>query len=335
MENAIKDFILLFTSILYEALPFIVLGAVIAGLLEELVPQEAVSRLVPKNPVLGVLLGALLGLVFPMCECGIVVVMKRLLRKGLPLSVCTSYMLAGPVVNPIVIASTVVAFAPHGAAGWGVIGFRLGMAFVVAVTAGLVVHSLASRVGSRALLRGDVLPAEEPPKGGLSLGLVDEPKPAPPAPRTFLQRVNGVTETALHDFVDITIFLIIGALLAATVGFFVSKEQIGSVSTHFPALSILMMMGLAVVLCLCSEADAFVAASFVTLHPAAKLAFLVLGPMMDLKLYLMYTRVFRSRLIVTIIACVVVQVFVYSLLLYYAWEPVFGLPTGKVPGTGQ
>ena len=80
------------------------------------------------------------------------------------------------------------------------------------------------------------------------------------------------------------------------------------------------MMGLAVLLCLCSEADAFVAASFSTLNPAAKLGFLVLGPMLDLKLYLMYTTMFRPRLIWTIIVCVVVQVFVYCAIIHYVWE---------------
>src|SRR5262249_10589875 len=88
-----------FLSILLEAMPFIVLGAVIAGFLEELVPQRLVTRFIPRNGVLAIGLSALLGLVFPMCECGIVPVMRRLLRKGLPLSCCVAYMLAGPIIN--------------------------------------------------------------------------------------------------------------------------------------------------------------------------------------------------------------------------------------------
>lgn len=336
METAIKDFIILFTSILYEALPFIVLGAVIAGLLEELVPQEALARAMPRNPFLGVLIGSMLGVVFPMCECGIVVVMRRLLRKGLPLSTCISYMLAGPIVNPIVIGSTIAAFSPYGAVGWSIIGLRVGLALLVAIVTGLIVESLTRRVNPRSLLGPTAQPPEpEPilaPTGGISLGVIDAPTLAaePTKPRTLMQRVNGVTETALHDFVDITIFLIIGALLAATVRFFVTQEQIGALSEDYPQLSILLMMGLAFVLCLCSEADAFVAASFVKLNSAAKLAFLVLGPMLDLKLLLMYTRVFRSRLIVTIVTAVVVQVFVYTMALYYLW-PVLGLPVSQSP----
>jgi hypothetical protein len=83
------------------------------------------------------------------------------------------------------------------------------------------------------------------------------------------------------------------------------------------------MMALAILLCICSEADAFVAASFRMLPPASKLAFLVLGPMLDMKLYLMYTRVFRPRLIWTIITCVVVQVFVYAMVVHWILQGVW------------
>src|SRR5919205_650602 len=94
-------------------MPFIVLGAVIAGVLEELVPQQLIARLIPKNRALAIAMSALLGLVFPMCECGIVPVMRRLLRKGLPLGCCAAYLLAGPIINAVVMASTWFAFAPH------------------------------------------------------------------------------------------------------------------------------------------------------------------------------------------------------------------------------
>jgi len=81
-----------------------------------------------------------------------------------------------------------------------------------------------------------------------------------------------------------------------------------------------MMMGIAILLCLCSEADAFVAASFTKMVPAAKLSFLVLGPMMDIKLYFLYTRVFKPRLIRTIFLSVLVQVFVYCTLLHWYYS---------------
>src|SRR5271154_1563169 len=127
-----------FASIIYEALPFIVIGVVIAGLLEEFVPQQAIARIMPGNKYLAIALGGVLGIVFPMCECGIIVVMKRLLRKGLPLSVCICYMLAGPIINGVVMISTFVAFdypdkkaQIFGGPGF-VVGLRVGLAFVIA-----------------------------------------------------------------------------------------------------------------------------------------------------------------------------------------------------------
>src|SRR5262249_8820054 len=138
--------------------------------------------------------------------------------------------------------------------------------------------------------------------------------------RPLMKRLGNIAETALHDFTDIMVFLMLGAILSGFAKLQLTQDQIKDLSTTSPALAILAMMGLAVALCLCSEADAFVAASFTTLHPSAKLAFLVLGPMFDLKLLLMFTRVFRRRLIITIIISVAVQVFVYTLIVHYFWE---------------
>jgi uncharacterized membrane protein YraQ (UPF0718 family) len=115
------------------------------------------------------------------------------------------------------------------------------------------------------------------------------------------------------------VFVILGALLAA-LGRLLLKDELETLSRSYPVFAIGIMMVLAIVLCICSQADAFVAASFITLRPASKLAFLVLGPMLDFKLYAMYTRVFRPRLIWTVVSCVVVQVFVYSLITHLIWE---------------
>jgi uncharacterized membrane protein YraQ (UPF0718 family) len=136
----------------------------------------------------------------------------------------------------------------------------------------------------------------------------------------FPRRLANVAETALHDFVDITVFLILGALLAALARQVLAHNVVEDFSRDHPVAAIGAMMGLAIILCLCSEADAFVAASFVPLRPSAKLAFLVLGPMLDFKLYMMYLRVFSPRLIWTIITSVVVQVMIFSLLVHFLWE---------------
>jgi uncharacterized membrane protein YraQ (UPF0718 family) len=346
VEYKIHNFLVLFTSILYEALPFIVLGAIIAGILEELVPQRFVVKVIPRSRLLAIAIGGLLGLLFPMCECGIIPVMRRLLRKGVPLSCCVCYMLAGPIINVVVMASTFVAFsgmenvtiasseertpggtwmlAPHRVTqerqdirqigGWGMMGLRMGLGYLVAIGASLIVEWQYRKHGaallSESVTRDAALGAGDDEDNDVAKG----PRP------TVMQRLSNISETALHDFVDITVFLILGALLAALTRQLLHPQEIADLSRNYPVVSILLMMGLAIVLCLCSEADAFVAASFTTLQPAAKLAFLVLGPMLDFKLYMMYTRVFRPRLIWTIIASVVVQVFLWSLLTHFAWE---------------
>ncbi len=308
-QQQILDFILTFSSILWEALPFIVLGAVIAGLLEELLPQELVTKFMPKSALPAVIIGGVLGLIFPMCECGIVVVMRRLLRKGLPLSCCISYMLAGPIVNMVVILSTYVAFEGHGIA-WTMIALRSGLGFIVAAATGLIVHRFAKDNPAKLLT-----PLAAPPRIP-ALALVDNTQPNVKKP--FITRLNNISATALHDFMDITVFLILGAMLAALAKMYIQPGEIERLSTEQPLLAIPMMMGLAILMCLCSEADAFVAASFTKMQLSAKLAFLVLGPMMDLKLLLMYTRVFKPKLIVIIVTSVIIQVLVLCVIVHYA-----------------
>jgi len=332
VQKNVADFIVLFASVLWEAMPFIVLGAVIAGFLEEMVPQQLIAkglaRLERYFPgrmlrVMAILLGGLLGLVFPMCECGIVPVMRRLLRKGLPLSCCIAYMLAGPIINVVVISSTYMAFFRHAGGMW-IIGLRVGLGYLVAVGTSLFVEWRHGHRGHELLT-----PTARPPQAGP--GELEGDWLREWRQRPLAQRVGGIAETALHDFVDITVFLILGALLTAVVQQTVHPSAIARFSAENPVRAIGVMMGLAVLLCLCSEADAFVAASFTTMRPAAKLGFLVLGPMMDFKLYMMYTRVFRPRLIWTIIPCVVTQVFFYCLIVHYLWE-AFG---PALPATGS
>jgi uncharacterized membrane protein YraQ (UPF0718 family) len=341
VEDQIKNFIVTFTSILYEALPFIVFGAIIAGVVEEFIPPRLIQRLIPRNRVLAIAMGGLLGLPSPMCDCGILVVVRRLLRKGVPLSCCVCYLLAGPIINVVTMLSTRVAFTgmekftdtsghpTYQIGGDGMMCLRVGLAYLVAFVTGLIIEWQYRRHGPEKLL----VPLAVPTAGKADLADDLDNGKEETTRRSFLQRINSVTETALHDFVDVMVFVILGALLAA-LGRILLKNELEVLSTSYPVFAIGIMMVLAVVLCICSQADAFVAASFVTLRPASKLAFLVLGPMLDFKLYAMYTRVFRPRLIWTVVSCVVVQVFVYSLITHAIWENYHTAITGWLAELG-
>ncbi len=313
--NQIYDLILTFTSIFYEALPFIILGSVISGILEHVVPQQMITRLVPKNRALAIAMSCLLGLVFPMCECGIVPVMRRLLKKGLSLSCCVAYMMAGPVINPVVMYSTYVAFKEFNGGYW-IIGLRVGLAFVIAFVTATIIEFQYRKYGNALLT-----PSTQPDAAG------DDHEHE--APRGWSGKLAAISQTALSDFVDITVFLTLGALLSAICRMAIAGPQIEYYAATYPIMMILGMMGLAIVLCLCSEADAFVAASFSTMTAAPKVAFLVLGPMLDLKLYLLFTRVFRQRVIWTIVLSVVIQTFAYSLAVHY-WVPKFAPEASSV-----
>jgi len=334
VEDSIKNFIIVFTSILYEALPYIVAGAVIAGIVEELIPQRVLLKFIPRNRFLAIAVGGLLGLPSPMCDCAILVVVRRLLRKGVPLSSCVCLLLAGPIVNVLVMLSTWDAFrnADIDAAGrptyqfggFQMMALRIGLGYLVAFGTSLVVEWQYRKHGAAKLLTPIAVPPDK-----MELEKQNEANGAPP--RSVMERLDSITEVALHDFVDVTVFLIFGALLAALARQIIPGEELKVFCLAHPTAAIGIMMALAVLLCICSQADAFIAASFINLPPASKLAFLLLGPMLDLKLYMMYTRVFRYRLIWTIMGSVIIQVLVYSLIVHFIWQGYVSSQTSLSP----
>jgi uncharacterized membrane protein YraQ (UPF0718 family) len=308
--SVIDQFVVSLMSIVYEALPFVIIGAIISGILEELLPQQLFAKMIPKNRSLAIAGSALLGLIFPMCECGIVPVMRRLLGKGLPLGCAVAYMLAAPIINPVVIASTWAAFTGDrsnvdGLTSAQMVALRCGMAFITSFIVGSVINRLAAKVGVNNLVK-------VPINITTSLTMVEDDEPKKPV----MQRLSNIASVALHDFIDITCFLILGAMLAASLQTFEIVNKVSFLFTN-PWTAAFIMMVIAVLLCLCSEADAFVAANMLKVPLAGKLSFLVLGPMFDLKLLFMYTRVFKPRLIITIVLLLWVIVYVLSMAVHF------------------
>src|SRR5262245_50914491 len=136
------DFALAFLSVLFEGIPFLLLGSLISGFIDVFVSSERISKLLPKNPVAAAMVSGLLGLIFPMCECGSVIIIRRFIRKGLPLSAATAYMLAAPIVSPIVALSTFAAFSAQSQDPWAWVSLRLGIGYLLAVGVALIVRRL-------------------------------------------------------------------------------------------------------------------------------------------------------------------------------------------------
>ena len=274
-----------FLGIFIEAAPFLLLGTLASGLVEVFVDRAAMAKLLPRSGWAAALGGSLLGLFFPVCECGVVPLTRRLFQKGLPLPMGVAFLLAAPVINPIVMASTLAAFGP-GLVFWG----RLGLTFIIASLTGLIF----SRAGD---IQENLLPAAQP----LSLDLDLQPQDAAPVEPRLGTKIQRMLIIAVDEFFEMGRFLVVGAFLAAAMQTLVPRSALLGVSQG-PLLSVGVMVALAVLLSICSTVDAFIALAFAsTFTSGSVLAFLVFGPMVDIKSTLMFLRVFRKRTVVYLI----------------------------------
>jgi uncharacterized membrane protein YraQ (UPF0718 family) len=285
-----QNFWFSFLALAFEGLPFVLLGSLISGAIAAFVPSKIITGILPKNGFLATLASGLLGLCFPVCECGIVPIVRRLINKGLPVSCGVTFMLASPIVNPIVAFSTYAAFrGQHPGLNMAV---RLGLGYVVAVLAGLVVR----RLDPGSILRAGAV--KIPTRKRLAFSV----SPLPDAGNigvesAFQTKLMAAVRMACDDFIDTAIYFMIGAAVAATFDTAVDQRIILPLSLQ-PTLSTFSMMAIAAVLTLCSTSDAFIAATFVSFPIFARMAFMVFGPMFDLKLFFLYSVLFKKRFVI-------------------------------------
>lgn len=313
LPDTAQNFVTVFLGIFIEAAPFLLIGTIASGLIAVYVTPETIARMVPRNRLLAPVAGALMGMVFPVCECGAVPVARRLYRKGLPSSVGIAFLLAAPVINPIVIASTYAAFG-FGPVFWGRIAFTL----LVAIGIG-VVFSVEPNVARILRPRSFAPVIGGKDDGPVPPRLASVPR-TPGAPRTLgapdsaakLQAALGI---ASDEFFDMGRYLVIGALIATTLQTFVPQQTLVSIGGGSVS-SVIALQALAFVLSVCSTVDSFLALSFVnTFTTGAIIAFLVFGPMVDIKSLAMYFGVFRPRVVIYLVliaflVCAAIGVFV-------------------------
>ena len=277
----IQAALIVFGSLVIQALPFVMIGALASAAIEVFVPPSALERLAALPRPLQLPAAGLAGIAFPICECGSVPVARRLMSKGLLPSAAVTFMLAAPVLNPVVIASTFVAYRGRSSL-WTMVLGRFGLGLLVAIAVG---WALGGR-SKQDLLR---------PTRDAGHDHVELERPEPKWRRFFVHLGN--------DFLFMGRFLLLGATAAALVQTFLPQDIVAKVA-GVPVLDLVVMMGLAAVLSLCSESDAFIAASFVQFGASAQLAFLVFGPMVDLKLGALYAGTFGKGVLRTIVIAV-------------------------------
>ncbi|WP_276357690.1 permease [Cohnella caldifontis] len=290
-----------FVSIFLEALPFILLGVLVSSFLHLFVSEDSMRKFMPRNPVLGVVYACLLGVFLPVCECGMIPIVRRLIGKGMPVYIGVTYVLAAPVINPVTYAATAMAFR----ADPEMVYSRLGLAFAVALAVGLVLYAALRENPLRTTRRSGRHDHsyddhnhhhhdhEHPHRGNRYLAILTH---------------------ASDEFFEMGKYLLLGSFLTAVIQTFVSRSALVSFSGDAWG-SHLLMMGFAYLISLCSTSDAFVAASFSgTFSKGALLSFLVFGPMVDFKNTLMMLSVFRSRFVLKLIVLIAILVFLGSIV---------------------
>ncbi|MGI9621421.1 MAG: permease [Acidimicrobiales bacterium] len=258
-----ETWLTLFVSVLLQSLPFLVLGVVVSGLIAGFVTPGLLERIAPKSEHGSVAVATCAGLLLPGCECGSVPISDRLMRGGVAPAAALAFMLAAPAINPVVLVSTAVAFPGRP---------EMVLArFLASFTVALGIGMLWTRRNSSAALK----------RASEGINLEET-------------RTETFVGTVVHDFLHAGGFLVVGAAAAAAIQAFVPQEILATLGSA-PVIAVLGMALLAIVLSICSEADAFFAASFAQVSPTAQLAFMVTGPVVDLKLVSMQAGVFGTR----------------------------------------
>jgi uncharacterized membrane protein YraQ (UPF0718 family) len=270
----VETFVLIFASIVIEALPFVLLGALVSAAIGVYVPDRVFDRIGRLPLALQVPGAALGGLAFPVCECGSVPVARRLILRGVHPAAGIAFMLAAPVMNPIVLLSTWVAYSGRGTAV-EMVGGRIVLGLGLAALAGVLI----GRFSPAEVLR------PRGPEAAHQHGHGHDHGHGASRGERYVEHLAG-------DFLFMGKFIVLGAALAAAMQTLIPQSVVSPIASSV-ILAPLALMGLAFMLSLCSEADAFVAVSLTDFTPGAQLAFLVFGPMLDTKLTLLYGATFR------------------------------------------
>ncbi|MGP8283312.1 MAG: permease [Desulfomonilaceae bacterium] len=311
LQEVVSDLSISFVAIMVEAMPFMLIGSLIGGLIEEFVPQELLGRLLEGRERSAIFIAAGLGLIFPVCDCAIAPLVKRLLSKGVPLSVAIAFLLAGPIVNPIVAASTWLAYQGD----WSFLVTRMVLGYAVAIVVAFLMDFLFR--DKKALL------IETPSEFEHNCDCCGRDH-APERSDNREKRLFFALQHACDDFFNIGKFLVIGAFIAALARTTIGVNVLQGLSSA-PGTAIILMMLLAMALNLCSQTDAFIAAGFRGILPdTAQMAFMILGPMLDIKLLLLYLTMFRKRVIITLALLIFLTVLTSMIFLQYGLGGLLG-----------
>lgn len=294
-KDLIGDFSTIFTSIILEGIPFILIGSFISALIQLYIPNNKIAGLIPEGNIFGYFVGAFAGLIFPICECAIIPITRGLIKKGLPIGVGITFMLAVPIVNPVVIMSTYYAFYDRPA----VVIARTFGGFACAIIIGMLSQSFTT---NNKVLKNDTNEEEFYCDCGCNYMIPGESK------------IKSLINHTNREFLDIVGYLILGAFISSI---FQTAQSIGyfNFMQDNPIFKIAFMMFLGFALSLCSEADAFVGRAFLNQYSfAGVMGFLLIGPMLDMKNLIMLYGTFNKKFLIKLSLTIIITVFITCLI---------------------
>ena len=296
----INNIVNAFLGMLLQALPFLLIGVLLSSAIQVFIPRESLERHMPKSLFGGMFFMLLSGLILPVCDCASVPVFRSMVKKGVPLHLAIVFFAASPVINPVVMLSTYYAFGGD----WKIVFARAGFGVLIALALGIIFRLHPPK--------GDVLSDKENSGIACSCGCEDGMETAVNAK----QKLLAFLRHAQAEFFSVSQYLIIGALIASVIQSFSSTLFTAGTGGGL-ALSMLVMMAMAFLLSLCSSSDAVVARGLSAAFPSgAIMAFLVFGPMFDIKNVLMLSAGFKKRFILRFVLLTAALVFTAVFVMY-------------------
>ncbi|HGC7414471.1 TPA: permease [Streptococcus agalactiae] len=291
LPDSVLQWFAIFISIIIEALPFVLLGTILSGIIEVFITPDIVNKFLPKNKFLRVLFGTFVGFVFPSCECGIIPIINRFLEKKVPSYTAVPFLATAPIINPIVL------FATYSAVGNSI-------RFLILRFVGATIVAIALGVMLAFLVDDNILKEDAKPTHFHDY-----------SDKKWYQKIFLALAHAIDEFFDTGRYLVFGTLIASAMQIYLPTRVLTTIG-HSPITAILVMMLLAFILSLCSEADAFIGASLLsTFGIAPVMAFLLIGPMIDIKNLMMMVNSFKTRFIVQFISVSSLIIIIYCLFV--------------------
>ena len=306
----LKNISIIFISIFFESIPFLLLGAIISSIIETYISNDQIAKIIPKNKFLGSIVGVFLGFFIPACDCAVIPISKRLIKKKVPINVAISFMLASPIINPVVLLSTYNAFYRSNPE---IFWYRLLLGIIISLIIGVIMGLLFN---NKQVVINSIL--DEDDKCHCHDEHVDE---------DFKELIEDCHEHSIkndfisicthtaNDFLEVAKYLMFGALIASSIQVLLPRSIL-VLFNNSQILSILVLMIFAYLISLCSTSDSFVGKSLLsTFNEAGIIAYLLLGPMIDIKNTVVLLGNYKKKFVWTLISLIFIIIFIFSLLV--------------------